>query len=1145
MKTEDEEDVVDNQEKPSLFPLFPVSDSSSSLSNNNNTTSNNPYQWLSNNTSFTTELSIINQSVSSQCEKLRTEIQEDEGNLNEEEEAKPSFSSSYALLDSASSDSDERRHKKKDKKRKRKRSKEESSVEKSRKSGVRVWAGSDYKPSKDYYIDSRGDVDNLAFGSLYRMDVARYKLSNPGEFSGHRDFYQRRDSLLNGEADADSLDAKLRSSGRYWSSKYSALERHKDFKRMRIVGTAEMPEFSEFIPLAENSDDGSQEKSTILEESWEDEVLRRTKEFNKLSRESPHDEKVWIAFAEFQDKVASKQPHKGARLQILEKKISILEKAIELNPDNEDLLLSLMKAYQRRDSNEVLTKRWEKILMQHSGSYKLWREFLHVLQEDFSRFKVSNMRKMYGHAIQALSSACAKLCRLTAKPSSADPAIIQLELGVVDIFVSLCRLEWQSGYQELATGLFQAEIEYSLFCPSLLLTEQSKQRLFEHFWGGNDARLGEDGALGWSIWLEKEEEKRQQIIKDEETLRENEEGCWTGWSEPQSVINESKQNLENLKDGDLGEDDFEKDFEADTSLQDDDFECLLKKLGIDAETDADTDVKDTATWSKWSQEELVRDGEQWMPSRENSVGAASCEEGDDEIMSTILFEDVREFLFSLCSEEARFSLASQFIEFFGGKMSQWTCTNSPSWIESTLSLETLADSILDDLRCVRQVVTKTQSSSSNSALECLLEYSNDEVKRTNMMKFLRNAILLCLNVFPRNHLLEEAALVAEELFTTKMNSCPLSVTPSRTLAKVLLKNDRQDLLLCGLYARREAAYGNIDLARKVFDMALSSVEGLPLDLRRNVPLLYFWYAEMELANFTSGSGTCSQRAVHILSCFGSGVKYSTYQCQPSQVQLLKAHQGFKEFIRTLRPMWARGNIKDESIALICAAALFEEITTGWAAGIGVIEEAFSMVLPERRGQSLQLESLLNYYIKMMQKYYSQLKLSNVWDSTLQGLQIYPYNSKLFTSLVEIGCLYTVPVKLRRMFDEYCQKRPSVIAWLFAVSYELDKEGSRHRIHALFERALANDKLEHSVILWRCYIAYELDVVCNPSAAKRVFFRAIHACPWSKKLWLDGFLKLNSILTVKELSDLQEVMRDKEIHLRTDIYEILLQDETNA
>jgi len=128
----------------------------------------------------------------------------------------------------------------------------------------------------------------------------------------------------------------------------------------------------------------------------------------------------------------------------------------------------------------------------------------------------------------------------------------------------------------------------------------------------------------------------------------------------------------------------------------------------------------------------------------------------------------------------------------------------------------------------------------------------------------------------------------------------------------------------------------------------------------------------------------------------------------------------------------------------------------------------------------------------------------------------------------------------------------------------------------------------SVVLWRCYIGYELNIAHDPSAARRIFFRAIHACPWwglvfkisylspklqsykggtnvffllllqvvviiiiwfifvnvctrSKRLWLDAFLKLNSVLTGKELSDLQEVMRDKEINLRTDIYEILLQE----
>lgn len=98
-------------------------------------------------------------------------------------------------------------------------------------------------------------------------------------------------------------------------------------------------------------------------------------------------------------------------MQTLEKKISILEKAVELNPENEELLLSLLNAYQKRDSGDVLIERWVKILMHHSGSYKLWIEFLHVCQADFSRFKVSDIRKTYAHAIQAVSSACNKLCR--------------------------------------------------------------------------------------------------------------------------------------------------------------------------------------------------------------------------------------------------------------------------------------------------------------------------------------------------------------------------------------------------------------------------------------------------------------------------------------------------------------------------------------------------------------------------------------------------------------------------------------------------------------------------------------------------------------------------------------------------------------
>ncbi|CAL9031771.1 unnamed protein product [Prunus brigantina] len=1142
--------------KTSLFPVLPVSQQITSV----------PH-WLSN-TSFTTQLSVINDAVISHFKP--DPLPAPPPPQEHEEVEVPSQAKPYEMLESSSGSdrSDERDRttkKKKHKKRKNKRRRERS-VERgrgafadygSRKSSVRAWADSETKPSKDYFLDSHGDPDNLVFGCLYRMDVARYKPFAEVSGSDFQGLYRwnQTGSTLDRDADVDALDGKLKSAGRYWSAKYMALERHKNLKRARILVPRDLAVTvsGDFIPLTDSQSsnegvdgDDSLSRTSVVEESWEDEVIRKTREFNKLTREQPHDEKVWLAFAEFQDRIADMQPQKGARLQTLEKKISILEKAAELNPDNEDLLLSLLKAYQSRDSSDVLISRWERILIQHSGSYKLWREFLRVFQGEFSRFKVSDMRKMYAHAIQALSAACRKHFRQVcqAEDSPPDLATVQLELGLVDIFISFCRFEWQAGYQELATALFQAEIEFSLFCPSLLLTEQSKQILFEHFWNSDGARVGEEGALGWSTWLEKEEENRQRVIQEE--TAHDKEGGWTGWSEPLTKNKENSLKTEKESESNVVVGEFQEEFEEEDVKKEEDTEALLKMLGIDVDVGTSGEIKDISTWIKWSEEELSRDCVQWMPVHaraaiSHNVGTPDGE-ADEHLSRVIMFEDVNEYLFSLSSSEARLSLVLQFIDFFGGKTSQWISTNSSTWAEKVLSFEALPDSMLQTLRRVHNFLTKTQGSSSNFSLESLLGTSNDIYRRTDLMKFLCNATLLCLSVFPRNFVLEDAALVAEELSVMNSNPSSCSVTPCRALAKFLLKSDRQDVLLCGVYARREAFHGNIDHARRVFDMALSSIEGLPLELRSNASLLYFWYAEMELGNNNGSGCESSFRAMHILFCLGSGVTYSPYKSQPSNLQLLRARQGFKERIRTVQMAWVRGVIDDQSVALICSAALFEELTSGWAAGIEVLDQAFSMVLPERKSRSYQLEFMFNFYMKMLWRHRGQSSLSKCWESILQGLQIFPFSPELLNDLIEVGHLYTTSNKLRWVFDDCCQKKPSVVVCLFALSFEMSKGGSQHRIRGLFERALASDRFHNSVVLWRCYIAYEMKVACNPSAARRNFFRAIHACPWSKKLWLDGFLKLNSTLSAKELSDLQEVMRDKELNLRTDIYEILLQDE---
>ncbi|KAK7314710.1 hypothetical protein VNO77_33237 [Canavalia gladiata] len=1151
-----------DETKSSLFPAFPVTDSSPLQ-----TTPASAPQWLSN-SSFTTNISVINDAVSSQLNRETTQWPPPNHDEDEEEEnlaqGKP-LPSSYEILESSQSDGEGRKREKKDKRKKKKKRKRDRSPERggfdgfgSRKSRVRAWADSEANVTKDYYFDSHGDRDNLAFGCIYRMDIARYKPYNPLKLSGlhARGLYwwNRSGSLWEKDGDVDALDGKMKTAGRYWSGKHMALERHKSFKRIRLVAPKLAPVTTqdEFIPLSDAvTSQGAVDSDTVsktsasLEESWEDEMLNKTREFNKLTREHPHDEKNWLAFADFQDRVAGMQRQKGARLQTLEKKISILEKAVELNPDNEELLLCLLKAYQMRDSSDVLVGRWEKILLQHSGSYKLWREFLLIVRRNFSRFKVSEVRKMYAHAIEALSASCSKHSRQAlqaADPSSPDPLLVQLELGLVDIFVSLCRFEWQAGYRELATALFQSEIEFSLFCPPLLLTEQSKQRLFEHFWNSDGARIGEEGALGWSTWLEKEEETRQQVMK-EELSRENEGGGWTGWSEPLSKDKEGIPDAENEADNDLVMGDNQDEGEYEDVEPEVDTENLLKMLGIDTDAGNGDEVSDASTWIKWSEEESSRDCYQWMPVRRKSDKTSPASEArkmdeDEQLLRVVLYEDVSEYLFSLSTTEARLSLVSQFIDFYGGRMSQMFCSNSPTWAENILSLEDLQHSMLDKLKCIHEVLTKTQNSAMGFSFEVL---SGSFLRNADIMKFIRNAVLLCLTVFPRNHILEEAVLISEELFVTKMNSSNSLVTPCRALAKFLLKSDRQDVLLCGVYARREANYGNIDHARKVFDMALLSAEGLPVELQSSAPLLYFWYAEVELVNKSDDDRESLYRAIHILSCLGSGTKYSPFKSQASSLQLLRAHQGFKEKLRTVRSSWVHGIINDQSVALICSAALFEELTTGWDAGIDVLDQAFSMVLPDRRSHCYQLEFLFNYYIKMLRRHQRQSSLKKVWESILQGLQIYPFSPELLEGVVEVGHIYTTSNKLRQIIDDCCYRKPSVVLWLFALSYEMSRGGSHSRIRGLFEKALGNDRLCSSVVLWRCYIIFEMEIAHDPSAARRVFFRAIHACPWSKRLWLDGFLKLNSVLAAKELSDLQDVMRDKELNLRTDIYEILLQE----
>lgn len=165
-----EKAVEEEEPKALLFPLLPVADPHLPT-----TSSANPSlpHWLCN-SSFTADISVINDAVSSQLQPQEEEDEDDE----EGDPSKPvEPSRAYERLESSESDEDSRRKRQRRKKKGGKQRKRRSSGEKvgdfggdygSRKSDVRAWADSETRPAKDYYFDTRGDRDNLVFGGLYR-----------------------------------------------------------------------------------------------------------------------------------------------------------------------------------------------------------------------------------------------------------------------------------------------------------------------------------------------------------------------------------------------------------------------------------------------------------------------------------------------------------------------------------------------------------------------------------------------------------------------------------------------------------------------------------------------------------------------------------------------------------------------------------------------------------------------------------------------------------------------------------------------------------------------------------------------------------------------------------------------------------------
>ena len=361
-----------------------------------------------------------------------------------------------------------------------------------------------------FRLDKKGDRGNLAYGSVYRRDIADYRrrfghlacLGLPSDV--HVDFSQ---GSVHGKK-----GSKLDDRGRYFSQSVVRQVQQSPLHSVDGKGTHCSGEMASlFLSLEAPSDEetgGKAKESTNTERSSE--FSRQTRYYNDRLATDPHNVPLWLEFVQFQDKAlylaglkdsedsaGEPGPKKTASaLARLERKIAILERALESNPGSIRLLCEHLSACEDVWEETKIAQRWKTLLHAHPASHSLWRRRLLFVRQRLSHFSFRSATNQFTRCL----SSVAAINEGRMKSHAPEPRTCEF---LVEVLSAYCDFLQQAGYCERAVALFQAAIEFNLFCPASLasLTTDRRAAFFETFWDGGAARFGEADARGWNAWM--------------------------------------------------------------------------------------------------------------------------------------------------------------------------------------------------------------------------------------------------------------------------------------------------------------------------------------------------------------------------------------------------------------------------------------------------------------------------------------------------------------------------------------------------------------------------------------------------------------------------------------------------------------------
>ena len=1000
------------------------------------------------------------------------------------------------------------------------------------------------------YQDSRGDRDNLAYGTLARGDTVKFKRVDDRA----RVWYERAAKLrssafyglqLVGKKSKEREGARKE---RYFSGVASMRARDRRMPKLRkpmLAKPEDKSANSEFVALRRNTSVPAGEGDVVAHveddgmESVNAYLLRRTKMFNQAVRESPHDVKVWIEFARFQDQFLALTNKRAEAAQLIEKKIAILEQALRHHPNHETLLLMLLSESEKIEESAAVLSQWNHICERNSHNSEIWHAFIRYRKRDFNTFSVSQIRAEYDRALRALAAA-----RRLVKGD-----LHESEFAVVDFIVEACRFDMQCGSTERAVARLQAAVEFGCFSPSGE-SEAELLNSFETFWECGEPRIGEENAKGWSHWFNTNAALKSALEVQARHANQNPTNVPPPPPPPSPPLPEREATILGG-----GWEDFDENVEIEkyeenddnaVSVSDEDADDLepdaaaIARLEEQLEAAEDREIDDDII-NRWIAKESERD-QSWLP-----VRLMDADDPDDDIdtVGVIDFDDIKNGLSILTTPAAQVRL----------------CIHVLRLLAQAEDFE--PDEKINDFGMHTDYIENVEATR-QPYLHLAKAFAKFEMpKESEIDATSQNVWLFQMDGIENTWDTKDPTRVA---FVKNMRRAFASRFPQDVLFTNLLKPSAQQVkqLLAGAHGNSLELWANLavmeghahhkSLSRKIFTRALASAPSLGVASGQNVSHLAWSWVSQELredpldAKNHAKSVLCSLADISL----GKPVKLENWNDDKSSV--LRAKTAFEQMAR--RALLGGGvssapnlppkdsplyGLQSHGVALLLCYNALLKLT-------GDTNDIIDFILNDADLETQRRVANAPHWHELHCAHVSSVsdRLHRKRSSIERALRVFPTSPVLLLELCTLEYEVQGKQRMRRYLDLALERTPSALLVFCSLGLEVSKPlASNPRAISVFERALDRSALtSHTPLLWLVYMrAYVMSG--RMSNAKTVFLRAINAVPWSKAVWLYGLTHIQHVFTANERSALIEVMREKEVTVRTDMYEVLLESAVDA